>query len=119
MQVVWRRKAVTAEEVSAALASRELKNATVRTLLRRMEEKGYVTHRVEGRVFVYSAVVQPQIAAAGAVRRLVERFCGGSVEQLLVGLLDARMVQPDQLQELSRKVAKARRRRHAGEDRDG
>lgn len=119
MAVVWRHGEVTADEVREAMASHDLKNATVRTLLRRMEEKGYVTHRAEGRTFMYSAAVQPQLAAAGAVRRVLDRFCGGSVEQLLVGLLESRAVDPNQLQALSRKVSKARQERtraRAGDD---
>jgi predicted transcriptional regulator len=111
MEVVWQKGAVTADEVRAAMAARDLKNATVRTLLRRMEEKGYVTHRVEGRVFIYGAAIKPQRAAAGAVRRVLDRFCGGSVERLLVGLLEARVVDPSQLRALSRKVSRARHER--------
>lgn len=116
MAVVWRLGPVTADAVRDAMAAHDLKNATVRTLLRRMEEKGYVTHRADGRAFVYSAAVEPQLATAGAVRRILDRFCGGSVEQLLVGLLEARVVDPAELQALSRKVSKARRERKRGKD---
>lgn len=115
MAIVWKASETTAEDIGRALAARDLKNATIRTLLRRMEEKGFVAHRVAGRAFVYRAAVAPHRAAAGAVRRILDRFCGGSVEQLLVGLLDARVVNADELQTLSRKVARARPARAKGE----
>ena len=54
MAIVWQRQEATAEEIVVALR-RPLKNATVRTLLRRLESKGYVRHSAEGRAFVYAA----------------------------------------------------------------
>lgn len=108
MRIVWRRGAATAEDVCAAVPG-DLKNATIRTVLRRLEAKGYARHRVDGRTYVYEPAVRPEEAAAGAMRRILDRFCGGSVEALLVGLLDSRVVDPDELQALSRRVARARR----------
>ena len=108
MRIVWRRGTATAEAIGALLPGGQ-KNATIRTVLRRLEAKGYVRHRIEGRAYVYEPAVQPAQAAAGAMRRIIDRFCGGSVEALLVGLLDSRVVDADELQALSRKVARARR----------
>jgi predicted transcriptional regulator len=113
MRVLWRRGAATAEDVCAALRGGQ-KNATVRTILRRLEEKGYASHKQDGRAFVYEATVARGEAAAGAVRRIVERFCGGSVEALLVGLIDARLVKPGELEALTKRVAKAQRARGEG-----
>ena len=110
MRIVWRKGTVTADEVCASLPG-DPKNATVRTILRRLEQKDYVRHRSDGRAYVYEARVAPEQAAAGAVRRIIDRFCGGSVEALLVGLLDAQVVEPGELQELSKRVARARRQK--------
>ena len=110
MRVVWRRGTATADEVCVALRGGQ-KNATVRTILRRLEEKGYLTHEQEGRAFVYEATIAPGQAAAGAVRRIIERFCGGSVEALLVGLVDEKIVKPSELEALTRRVARAQRSR--------
>ena len=104
MDFVWARRAVTADDVEKALGGR-LTNATVRTLLRRVEAKGFVTHRQEGRTFVYEPRVEPGVVARGLVRRLVERFYGGSVEQLVVGLLDGKMIDRRTLDQLARRVA--------------
>ena len=87
MTIVWRRGSVTAAEVLDALG-RPLSNATIRTLLRRLEAKGYVRHTVDGRAFVYSPRVAETQAATGAVRRNLQRFFGGSASKLLAGMVD-------------------------------
>ena len=54
MQVIWSRGSANAEEVRIALSKKhELKDSTVRTVLRRLEAKGVLTHTVQGRTFVY------------------------------------------------------------------
>jgi predicted transcriptional regulator len=107
MQLVWDNGPVTAEAVRERLA-RKLKESTVRTVLRRLEDKGYVTHTVEGRTYVYSAAAPRGRVAAKAVQRIVDWFCNGSVEEVLVGMVDAAMVDQRQLRMLADKVAKAK-----------
>jgi predicted transcriptional regulator len=108
MNVVWDRGIATADDVRAALArSRPLKDSTVRTILRRLEHKGFVEHIVEGRTFHYSSKVAPQNVASHAVRGIIERFCDGSVENLLVGMVDSDLVSADTLKGLADKIAKA------------
>src|SRR5580765_6916461 len=93
MEVVWARNAVTAEEVRHELAERHpMKESTARTILKRLEEKGYIKHRVDGRTNVYTGVEEPQNVAAKAVRQIIERLCGGSVEELLVGVVNNEVV---------------------------
>ncbi|MEE8586196.1 MAG: BlaI/MecI/CopY family transcriptional regulator [Acidobacteriota bacterium] len=107
MQLIWERGSSTAEQVRQALQpDRPLKESTVRTLLRRMEEKGFLNHRVEGRTYVYRPAVPPQKAAARAVRQIVDRFCGGSVEALLVGMVDDELLDGDELQRLADKLSR-------------
>jgi predicted transcriptional regulator len=110
MQLVWSRGPVTAETVRELL-SRSLKESTVRTVLRRLEEKGYVTHTVEGRTYVFSAAEQRGAVAAKAVQRIVNWFCNGSLEEVLVGMVDNAALDPKQLQALSEKIAKAKARK--------
>ena len=107
MDYVWAHPGCTAESCREALAATEkaLKESTVRTLLRRLEDKGYVTHSTEGRTYLYRAAEGRQNVAAEAVRGILDRFCGGSVEQLLVGMVDNDVVDPDELAELARKIA--------------
>ena len=107
MQLVWDNGPVTAEAVRERLA-RKLKESTVRTVLRRLEDKGYVTHTVEGRTYVYSAAAPRGRVAAKAVQRIVDWFCNGSVEEVLVGMVAAAMLDQKQLRLLADKVAKAK-----------
>lgn len=108
MQVLWSRSSCSAEDVRQALSeARPLKDSTVRTILRRMEDKKFVSHRVEGRTYVYRPVMQPLKAATGAVRQIIDRFCNGSVEALLLGMVDNKLLNSEQLQELAERIAKA------------
>ena len=107
MQLVWAHGPVTAEAVREKL-SRPLKESTVRTVLRRLEEKGYTTHTVDGRTFVYRAAEERGRVAARAVQRIVDWFCNGSVEEVLVGMVDHAMFDQKQLRALADQVARAK-----------
>lgn len=104
MESIWSLGSATAESIRERLA-RPLKDSTVRTMLRRLEEKGFVSHEVEGRTYIYRATGPRQQVAAKAVRQIIERLCGGSVEQMLVGLVDNEVVDSRQLQKLAAKIA--------------
>jgi BlaI family penicillinase repressor len=107
MQLVWANGPVTAEAVRERL-SRPLKESTVRTVLRRLEDKGYTTHTVDGRTYVYQAAEPRARVAAKAVQRIVDWFCNGSVEEVLVGMVDTAMLDQRQLRTLADQVAKAK-----------
>ena len=107
MEFLWAHGPASAEQAREALAPRRpLKDSTVRTILRRLEEKGYLTHRLEGRTYIYIGVEPPQNVAAGAVRQIIDRFCGGSVEQLLVGMVANDVVDERELQRLAQRIAR-------------
>jgi predicted transcriptional regulator len=107
MQLVWTHGPVTAEAVRERL-SRPLKESTVRTVLRRLEEKGYARHTVDGRTYIYQAAEPRSRVAAKAVKRIVDWFCNGSVEEVLVGMVDTAMLDQKQLRELADQVANAK-----------
>jgi BlaI family transcriptional regulator, penicillinase repressor len=107
MQLIWANGPLTAEFVREKLA-RRLKESTVRTVLRRLEEKGYVNHAVDGRTYVYQAMHPREKVVAKAVQQIVDLFCNGSVEEVLVGLVDNAMLDQRQLRTLADKVAKAK-----------
>jgi predicted transcriptional regulator len=113
MDYVWAHAGCTAENLREALAadSRELKESTVRTLLHRLEKKGYVAHEVEGRTYVYSACQARQSIAAQAVKQIADRFFGGSMEQLLVGMVDNDFVDREELERMVRKIAAKKKER--------
>ena len=109
MQLVWNEGEVTAEQVREKL-TRNAKESTVRTVLKRLEDKGYVTHSVDGRTFVFRAVhARPQVAAR-AVKRIIDWFCNGSVDDVLVGMADARMLELRTLELLAKRIEAAKRR---------
>ena len=110
MQLVWSHGPITAESVRERL-KKPLKESTVRTVLRRLEDKGYVTHTVEGRTFHFEAAEKRGAVAARAVQRIVDWFCNGSLEEVLVGMVDNAALDPKQLQALSDKIAKSKARR--------
>ncbi|PJG50745.1 CopY family transcriptional regulator [Bradyrhizobium forestalis] len=110
MQLVWAHGPVTAEIVRERL-SRRLKESTVRTVLRRLEEKGYANHTVDGRTYVYQAAEERAKVAAKAVQRIVDWFCNGSIEEVLVGMVDNAMLDQQQLRTLADHVAKAKKAR--------
>ena len=109
LDILWAGGPATADAVRDRLAvSRPLKDATVRTLLRRLEEKGYVAHREEGRVFVYTVVEKPRSVAVRALRQLLDRFCNGSVEELVTGMVEHEVIEPRGLRELARRLERGR-----------
>jgi predicted transcriptional regulator len=108
LHLIWlKTEPVTADGVREAL-SRRLKESTVRTVLKRLEEKGYLTHSVEGRTFFYQAAEPPQRVAARAVKRIVDWFCAGSASDVLVGMVEAKMLDPDELRALAARIERAK-----------
>src|SRR5580692_3507600 len=106
MDHVWTHGPSTAEACREALAStRPMKDSTIRTVLRRLEEKGYLTHAIEGRTFIYQASDARQNVAVRAVKGIIDRFCGGSAEQLVLGMVDNYVLNRKQLERLARKIA--------------
>ncbi len=106
--IVWRLGKATAEQVREEV-ERPLKDSTIRTVLRRLEEKGYLAHSVDNRTFIYRSAESPQKVAARAVQRIVDWFCEGSVEELLVGLVDSKVLSRAELERLTRRIAAAKK----------
>jgi predicted transcriptional regulator len=106
MLIVWSRGSVTADQVREDL-DRPLKDSTVRTVLRRLEEKGYLAHTVHDRTFIYRPAESRQQMAGRAAKRIVDWFCEGSVETLLVGMVDSNVLDRAELQRLAETIAAA------------
>ncbi len=105
VDVLWTAGPSSAEQIREALApDHQLKDSTIRTLLRRLEERELLTHTVEGKVFVFSAAVRPRSLAARSVRQIIERFWSGSAEQFLAGMVDEKVLTPAQIRKLAAKI---------------
>jgi len=109
MKAVWSGSRNSVEDVHRIVARKyDLKETTVRTLLRRLEQKGY-EHEAEGRAYLYRAAEPPGHLAARAVRQIIDRFCSGSVEELVSGMVDAKVLSHDEMTDLEEFV-RARRK---------
>lgn len=113
MNAVWSAGPSSVEAVHLAVSpKRKLKEATIRTLLRRLELKGYLRHKAEGRAYIYQAAEPARSLAARAVRQIIDGLCQGSVEELVSGMVDAKVLSNGELDKLAEFV---RMRREGGE----
>jgi BlaI family transcriptional regulator, penicillinase repressor len=110
MKAIWSRGSLSVEAVYEALIpTRKLKESSVRTMLRRLENKGYLSHECSGRAYIYSAGEPPRSLAARAVRQIIDRFCQGSVEELVTGMVDAKVLSSKELNQLAELARKRRK----------
>jgi BlaI family penicillinase repressor len=105
LHIVWRSGQASADQVRQALR-RPLKESTVRTVLSRLEDKGYLAHARQQRTFLYRAVKTPAHFAARAVQRVADWFCNGSVDEVLLGMVEAKVLSHQDLRRLMDKVKK-------------
>ena len=106
MTVLWGRgEATTAEVHAALLAERGLALTTIATMLRKMEDKGVVRHRTEGRQFVYRPAVTEDEVRESMVGELVERLFGGDAKALVAHLVSEHEIDATELAKLRRRVA--------------
>ena len=88
MQVLWTRNEATVAEVHEALFDeRGLAPTTIATMLRKMEDKGVVAHRVEDRHFVYQATVSEDAVRSTMVSELLDRLFAGDPAALVSHLV--------------------------------
>ena len=105
MDYIWSHGPSSSESCREALASsRPMKDSTIRTVLRRLEEKDYLTHEIQGRTFIYQASDARQSVAVRAVKGIIDRFCGGSAEELVLGMVDSAVLSRKQLERLARRI---------------
>ncbi len=115
LKVLWELGSGTVREVHERMCrDRECAFNTVQTLLRIMEDKGLVKHRAEGRTFIYSPTYSRQRLTA----RFLHKVFDGSIDRLVLTLLEAEDSSPEELKELEQLIANARRQRQT-RDREG
>lgn len=113
MRVVWTAGPCSVEAVHQVVSrTRDVKETTVRTLLRRLEQKGYLRHEIDGRAYIYHAIEASRSLAARAVRQIIDRLCHGSVEELVSGMVDAKVLTRSEMKRLEEVV---RSRRQGGQ----
>lgn len=110
MSVLWDIGAGTVADVRDRLPD-DLAYTTVLTVLRILEQKGYVAHTDEGRTHRYRPLVKRDVAVRSALRRLAEKVFDGSSELLLTQLVSDKHLTAEELRRLSR-LLKERLREH-------
>ena len=116
LRILWKRGEAPVAEVHNDLQDRGLALTTIATMLRKMEEKGLVSHRSHGRSFLYRADVAPELVHKNLVGDLVTRLFDGDPLQLVNHLLRAGDIELDELAELRRAIAKAEQQRRSEEE---
>jgi predicted transcriptional regulator len=105
MRVLWRRERATVADVVEALTERPRPAYnTVLTMLRILEEKGYVSHEKDGRAFVYQPRIGEQDARRNALGHLLGRLFDDSPSLLLLNLLEHQPVDADEIARLKRLI---------------
>lgn len=112
MEIVWERGEVSALEVREVLCERrDVARNTIRTLLGRMETKGWLKHRLDGRTYLYSATIPRQTTIGQKVIQLLDNVCGGSAETLVAALIDHRKLTSSELDRVAKILADAQSKR--------
>jgi BlaI family transcriptional regulator, penicillinase repressor len=99
MAVLWEKGSGTVAEVREAL-SEDFAYTTVLSVLRTLEEKGYVTHAAEGKAHRYLPAVEPDVAGRSALMRIIDTMFAGSPELLLTQLVSDRRMDKRKLRQL-------------------
>jgi len=104
MQVLWDRGSSIVAEVRASLEDK-LAYTTVLTILRTLENKGYVGHEEEGRGHRYFAAVKQNVAQRSALRHLTGKLFKGSAELLFTHLVASEKLRPEQIKRMRKLLA--------------
>jgi BlaI family transcriptional regulator, penicillinase repressor len=112
MKVFWARGEATVATVHQAVgAENDLAYTTVATMLRKMEARGLLRHRLEARSFVYRAAVAEEAVSRGMADHLLERLFEGSLADMVRHLLSHREVSRAELSKLAKLIAERKRSR--------
>lgn len=108
LRLVWKLESATVQNVCDALPKdRNISYATVQTLLRRLEQKGYVSHEVDGKAHVFSSAVKQDDVIKRTVGDFVERLFGGDVRPLMMHLADHSDLSQQDIQRLRKMIDKS------------
>ena len=115
MRILWDRAEATVLEVQTQLRpERDLAQTTIATLLSRLEKRGVVEHRLDGRQFVYRPLVTEQEVRRSMVSELTTLLFDGSSAALMSHLLRSREIDPGDLDRVKRMIAEAEHTDHTG-----
>ena len=110
MQVLWSRDEASVTDVQRAMTGRRLAPTTVATMLVRLEQRGLVSHRAEGRQYIYRSRVSPADVRETVTRELLRNLFDGDVTAFVTQLLDSRKLTREEVADLQRLVRSRARR---------
>lgn len=120
MQVIWRHGKVTARQITEELGKTDnIAHSTVQTLLRKMEVKGAITHELDDRTFVFTALYQQNNVKDTAIQDILQRVFGGSVYGLVSQLLKRETIPPDEMRRLRELIKNAEDKTHTDDQERG
>ena len=108
MEVLWQKGEATVADIVDSLPEARLAYSSVLTMMRILEQKGYVEHEREGRAFLYRPLVDREQARKSVVGYLLKRFFNNSPELLVVNLLEHEEVDDAELKRLKRLIDEAK-----------
>ena len=106
MRVLWSRDEASVTDVQSAMTGRRLALTTVATMLVRLEQRGLVSHRAEGRQYIYRARVSPADVRETVTREVLRNLFDGDVTAFVTQLLDSRKLTREEVADLQRLVRK-------------
>jgi predicted transcriptional regulator len=110
MKVLWEKSEATVSDVFAIVGKeRDLAYTTIATMLRKMEARGLVTHRADGRTFVYRAAIDSHAVTSNMSGHLLDRLFEGSLADLVSHLLSTREVSRDELAKIEKLIAERKK----------
>jgi len=105
LRFVWKLDKATVQQVHEALPeNRKVAYKTVQTLLRRLEEKGYLTHKTEGKAYVFSPAVKQEAVVRRAVLDFLDRLFGGDPKPLMHFLAHEGRIDTKDIEELKKLI---------------
>ena len=111
MKVLWERSGATVADVHEVLSKeQDFAYTTIATMLRKMEARGLVKHRVEDRKFIYRPMVKEEEVSSKMSAHLVERLFEGSLSDMVMHLLNTQDVSKEELDKLAKLIAERKKK---------
>jgi len=107
MNVLWETGPAAVQAVQAHLKTRELAYTTVQTMLNVLHRKGKVKRRLKDRAYIYQPVLTRDRAVKQALTDMVNKFFGGSADNLVLNLVETHQLTPERVARLQQMVAGA------------
>ena len=110
MKIFWQRGECAVSDVFSEISKeRDLAYTTIATMLRKMEARGLITHRADGRTFIYRAAIDEQSVTSNMSEHLLDRLFEGSLSDLVCHLLQTRDVSRDELVKIEKLIAERKK----------